>query len=555
MAGQAPQDLPVLRDAQAPRGLQVPQGVQILGAMPPEYAQILTPEALAFLARLHRQFNARRLELLQRRVERQKQLDAGKLPDFLPDTKAIREADWKVAPVPADLQNRRVEITGPTDRKMVINALNCGANTYMADFEDSNTPTWANQLDGQINVRDALRGTIGFVSPEGKRYQLNDQVATLLVRPRGWHLDEKHLEIDGKPISGSLFDFGLYFLHNAKERVKRGSGVYLYLPKMESHLEARLWNDAFVFAQNDLGIAQGTVKATVLIETILATFEMDEILYELREHSGGLNCGRWDYIFSCIKKLKSKPDFILADRGQVTMTSPFMRAYSLLLIKTCHRRGAFAMGGMAAQIPIKNDPAANEQALAKVRADKEREAGDGHDGTWVAHPGLVALAREAFDKVMQTPNQIHRQRDDVEVSAADLLDFRPKAPITEKGLRTNINIGIQYLGAWLAGTGCVPIFNLMEDAATAEISRAQIWQWMRSPLGVLDDGRKVTREMFRELLPQELEQVRKLLGEAQYAAGKYPEGAKMFEELTLSDNFVEFLTLPAYDYLVAHEHR
>ena len=555
MAGQAPQDLQVLRDAQAPRGLQVPQGVQILGAMPPEYAQILTPEALAFLARLHRQFNARRLELLQRRVERQKQLDAGKLPDFLPDTKAIREADWKVAPVPADLQNRRVEITGPTDRKMVINALNCGANTYMADFEDSNTPTWANQLDGQINVRDALRGTIGFVSPEGKRYQLNDKVATLLVRPRGWHLDEKHLEIDGKPISGSLFDFGLYFLHNAKERVKRGSGVYLYLPKMESHLEARLWNDAFVFAQNDLGIAQGTVKATVLIETILATFEMDEILYELREHSGGLNCGRWDYIFSCIKKLKSKPDFILADRGQVTMTSPFMRAYSLLLIKTCHRRGAFAMGGMAAQIPIKNDPAANEQALAKVRADKEREAGDGHDGTWVAHPGLVALAREAFDKVMQTPNQIHRQRDDVEVSAADLLDFQPKAPITEKGLRTNINIGIQYLGAWLAGTGCVPIFNLMEDAATAEISRAQIWQWMRSPLGVLDDGRKVTREMFRELLPQELEQVRKLLGEAQYAAGKYPEGAKMFEELTLSDNFVEFLTLPAYDYLVAHEHR
>ena len=555
MAGQAPQDLQVLRDAQVLRGLQVPQGVQILGAMPPEYAQILTPEALAFLARLHRQFNARRLELLQRRVERQKQLDAGKLPDFLPDTKAIREADWKVAPVPADLQNRRVEITGPTDRKMVINALNCGANTYMADFEDSNTPTWANQLDGQINVRDALRGTIGFVSPEGKRYQLNDQVATLLVRPRGWHLDEKHLEIDGKPISGSLFDFGLYFLHNAKERVKRGSGVYLYLPKMESHLEARLWNDAFVFAQNDLGIAQGTVKATVLIETILATFEMDEILYELREHSGGLNCGRWDYIFSCIKKLKSKPDFILADRGQVTMTSPFMRAYSLLLIKTCHRRGAFAMGGMAAQIPIKNDPAANEQALAKVRADKEREAGDGHDGTWVAHPGLVALAREAFDKVMKTPNQIHRQRDDVEVSAADLLDFQPKAPITEKGLRTNINIGIQYLGAWLAGTGCVPIFNLMEDAATAEISRAQIWQWMRSPLGVLDDGRKVTREMFRELLPQELEQVRKLLGEAQYAAGKYPEGAKMFEELTLSDNFVEFLTLPAYDYLVAHEHR
>jgi malate synthase len=540
---------------QIPQGVDQPAGVQVLAPITPEYAQILTPAALTFLAKLHRQFNSRRLELLERRVARQKELDAGKLPDFLPETRHIRQADWTVAPVPADLQDRRVEITGPTDRKMVINALNCGANMYMADFEDSNTPTWHNQIDGQINMRDAVRRTISFASPEGKQYKLNERIATLLVRPRGWHLEEKHVLVDGKPMSGSLFDFGLYFFHNAAERLKRGSGTYFYLPKMESHLEARLWNDAFVFAQSDLGIPQGTVKATVLIETILATFEMDEILYELRDHSAGLNCGRWDYIFSCIKKLKSKPDFILADRGQVTMTSPFMRAYSLLLIKTCHRRGAFAMGGMAAQIPIKNDPAANEAALAKVRADKEREATDGHDGTWVAHPGLVAIAREAFDKAMKTPNQIARQRDDVQASAKDLLDFQPKGPITEQGLRQNINIGIQYIGAWLAGTGCVPIFNLMEDAATAEISRAQIWQWIRSPLGVLDDGRKVTRELFRELVPQELKRVREILGDKAYAAGQYEEGAKMFEELTLRDEFVEFLTLPAYDYVVAHEHR
>ena len=532
-----------------------PAGVQILGTMTPDYAEILTPPALEFLAALHRQFDARRLELLKRRIARQADLDAGKLPDFLPETRPIREADWKVAPVPADLQDRRVEITGPTDRKMVINALNSGANVYMADFEDSNTPTWDNQVQGQISMRDAVRGTITFTSPEGKQYKLGQRTATLLVRPRGWHLEEKHMLVDGQPISGSLFDFGLYFFHNAKTRLAKGSGTYFYLPKMESHLEARLWNDVFVFAQSHAGIQQGTIKATVLIETILAAFEMDEILYELRDHSGGLNCGRWDYIFSCIKKLKNKPGFVLADRGLVTMTSPFMRAYSLLLIKTCHRRGAFAMGGMAAQIPIKNDPAANEQAIAKVRADKDREATDGHDGTWVAHPGLVAIARESFDKVMKTPNQIQRQRDDVKVSAADLLDFQPKAPITEAGLRTNINIGIQYMGAWLAGTGCVPIFNLMEDAATAEISRAQIWQWIRSPLGVLDDGRKVTRELFQTLVPQELKRVREILGEQQYAAGKYDEAAKMFEELTLRDEFVEFLTLPAYDYVIAHEHR
>jgi malate synthase len=527
--------------------------MNITGAFDPEYAEILTPEALEFLAKLHRQFDARRIELLGRRAQRQKELDAGKLPDFLPETQPIRDADWKVAAVPADLQDRRTEITGPTDRKMVINALNSGAKMYMADFEDSNTPTWSNQVVGQINMRDAVRKTISFTSPEGKQYDLSNNIATLLVRPRGWHLPEDHVVVDGQPMSGSLFDFGLYFFHNAKERVAQKSGIYLYLPKMESHLEARLWNDAFVFSQNELGVAQGTVKATVLIETIMASFEMDEILYELREHSAGLNCGRWDYIFSCIKKFRNRDGFILADRNLVTMTSPFMRAYSLLLIKTCHKRGAFAMGGMAAQIPIKNDPSSNEAAMAKVRADKDREANDGHDGTWVAHPGLVAMAQESFDNAMKTPNQISKQRPDVNVSASDLLDFQPQGPITENGLRMNINIGIQYLGAWLAGTGCVPIFNLMEDAATAEISRAQIWHWIRSPLGILDDGREVTRELFSELVPQELAKVREMLGDQGYARGNYDEGARMFEQLTLADDFVEFLTLPAYAYLVSHE--
>jgi malate synthase len=537
------------------REQELPHGIQLLGPMTPEYAEILSFEALSFLAKLHRSFDARRRDLLARRAARQQELDAGKLLDFLPDTRGIREADWNVAPVPADLQNRRVEITGPTDRKMVINALNSGANMFMADFEDSSTPTWDNQIQGQLNVRDAVRGSIAFTSGEGKHYRLNDKTATLLVRPRGWHLLEKHLLVDGQPVSGALFDFGLYFFHNAKARLAKGSGTYLYLPKMESHLEARLWNDAFVLAQKEVGVPAGTVKATVLIETIPAAFEMDEILYELRAHSAGLNCGRWDYIFSCIKKFRNRPGFVLADRAQVTMTAPFMRAYSLLLIKTCHRRGTFAMGGMAAQIPIKNDAKANEQAIAKVRADKEREANDGHDGTWVAHPGLVAVAREAFDKVMKGPNQIHRQRPDVRATAPDLLAFQPEKPITENGLRININIGIQYLGSWLAGVGCVPIFNLMEDAATAEISRAQIWHWIRTPLGVLDDGRKVTRELFQALLPQELAKVRELLGEQQYAAGQYEEAAKMFAQLTLDDNFVDFLTLPAYDYLTAHEHR
>ncbi len=530
-----------------------PAGMKITGTFKPEYADVLTPDALEFLAKLHRRFDARRVELLDRRAQRQKELDAGKLPDFLPETQPIRQADWTVPSVPADLQDRRTEITGPTDRKMVINALNSGAKMYMADFEDSNTPTWSNQVLGQVNMRDAVRKSISFTSPEGKQYNLGSTIATLLVRPRGWHLTEQHVIVDGQPMSGALFDFGLYFFHNSKERIAQKSGIYLYLPKMESHLEARLWNDAFVFSQTELGVPQGTVKATVLIETILAAFEMDEILYELREHSAGLNCGRWDYIFSCIKKFRNREDFILADRNLVTMTSPFMRAYSLLLIKTCHKRGAFAMGGMAAQIPIKSDPSANDAAMAKVRADKEREANDGHDGTWIAHPGLVAMAQEAFDKVMTTPNQIAKQRPDVNMLASDLLDFKPQGPITETGLRMNINIGIQYMGAWLAGTGCVPIFNLMEDAATAEISRAQIWHWIRSPLGVLDDGREVTKELFSELVPQELVKVRDILGDQGYSRGKYEEGATMFEQLTLDEDFVEFLTLPAYDYVVSHE--
>ncbi len=525
---------------------QLPAGVTITAPITPEYAEILTPEALEFLATLHRRFNARRLELLARRAERQRAIDAGERPDFLPETAHIRTSDWTIAPFPPQLNDRRVEITGPVDRKMVINALNSGAKVFMADFEDANTPTWQNQIEGQINLRDALRRTITYTSPEGKYYALNANPATLFVRPRGWHLNEKHVLIDGEPMSGAIFDFGLYFFHNAQTAIDVQGGPYFYLPKMESHLEARLWNDIFVLAQELRGIPRGTIKATVLIETILAAFEMDEILYELREHSAGLNCGRWDYIFSCIKKFRNDPNFCLADRALVTMTTHFMRSYSLLAIKTCHRRGAHAMGGMAAQIPIKNDPVANEAALAKVRADKEREANDGHDGTWVAHPGLVPVAMEVFDRLMPTPNQISRQRDDVQVTAADLLAFGPSEPITEQGMRLNINVGIQYLGAWLAGNGCVPVFNLMEDAATAEISRAQIWQWIRSPKGVLEDGRKVTVELFRQMLPEELTKVREILGPA-YDDGRYEEAAELFDEITTDPHFVEFLTLPAYE--------
>jgi malate synthase len=525
--------------------LALPAGLRIHAPTLPEYARVLAPEALAFVAALSRRFEPRRQELLARRAARQKEFDAGKMPAFLAETQAVREDNWKVAAQPADMLDRRVEITGPTDRKMVINALNCGASTFMADFEDANCPTWDNMISGQANIMDAVRRTITF-EQAGKRYRLNEKTAVIIPRPRGWHLDEKHVTLDGKPVSGALFDFGLLFFHNAAELLARSSGPYYYLPKLESHLEARLWNDIFSFAQKKLGVPHGSIRATVLIETIPAAFEMDEILWELREHSSGLNIGRWDYIFSCIKKLRSHPEFCLADRSQVTMTAPFMRAYALLLIKTCHRRNAPAMGGMAAQIPIKNDPAANEAAMAKVRADKEREATDGCDGTWVAHPGLVPIAKEIFDKHMPGPNQYHRQRPDVNVSARDLLDFQPEKPITEAGLRNNVQVGIQYMGSWLAGNGCVPIFNLMEDAATAEISRSQVWQWMRSPKGVLDDGRKVTRELFHELLVDELKKTPAIVGADAYAAGRYADGAKLFEEITGSDDYVEFLTLPAY---------
>jgi malate synthase len=511
----------------------------------PEYARVLAPDALAFVEKLARRFEPRRRELLERRAARQKEFDAGRMPDFLAATRELRDGDWEIAAQPRDLLDRRVEITGPTDRKMVINALNSGASTFMADLEDANCPTWDNMVSGQANLMDAVRGTITF-EQSGRQYRLNETHAVLIPRPRGWHLDEKHVRVDGAPVAGALFDFGLNFFHTAKERLARGSGPYYYLPKIESHLEARLWNDIFTFAQEELGIPHGSVRATVLIETLPAAFEMDEILWELRDHSAGLNIGRWDYIFSCIKKLRSHRDFCLADRAQVTMTAPFMRAYALLLIKTCHRRNAPAMGGMAAQIPIKNDAAANEAAMAKVRADKEREATDGCDGTWVAHPGLVPVAKAIFDRHMPGPNQYRRQRPDVSVSAADLLRFEPEKPITEAGLRNNVQVGIQYLGAWLSGNGCVPIFNLMEDAATAEISRSQVWQWMRSPKGVLDDGRKVTRELFHAILADELAKTPGIVGAAAYAAGRYADAARIFEDITTSDEYVEFLTLPAY---------
>ena len=519
-------------------------GIEVHGRVTPEYAQILTPEAMAFVAKLQRAFEPRRQELLARRAARQKEFDAGQLPDFLPETKSIRASEWKIADQPKDMLDRRVEITGPTDRKMVINALNCGASTFMADFEDANCPTWDNMIDGQLNLRDAVRRTISF-EQGGKQYRLNDKTAVLIPRPRGWHLNEKHVLIDGKQVAGGIFDFALLFFHNAKELLARGSGPYYYLPKMESHLEARLWNDIFTMAQNELGVPHGSIRATVLVETVLAAFEMDEILWELREHSAGLNIGRWDYIFSCIKKFRVNKDFCLADRAQVTMTAPFMRAYALSLVKTCHRRNAPAMGGMAAQIPIKNDPVANEAALEKVRADKLREVTDGCDGTWVAHPGLVPIAKAVFDQHMPAPNQYGKQRPDVNVTAKDLLRFQPEKPITEAGLRGNISVGIQYLGAWLAGNGCVPVFNLMEDAATAEISRSQIWQWIRSPKGVLEDGRKVTVELFRQLLKEELPKVKTYLGDEAWKAGKYEEAAKLFDEITTGE-YVEFLTLPAY---------
>lgn len=527
----------------------LPAGVEIKAPVSAEFAHILTPDALAFVAKLHRAFEPRRQELLARRGARQKELDAGKRPVFPVETKKIRDADWTIAPLPKDLECRRVEITGPVERKMIINALNSGADAYMADFEDSNTPNWDNQIRGQINVRDAVRRTISF-EQGGKQYKLNAKVATLIVRPRGWHLDEKHMLVDGKRVSGGIFDFALFMFHNAKELLARGSGPYFYLPKIESYLEARLWNEIFCMAQDELRIARASIKACVLIETIPAAFEMDEILYELSEHSAGLNAGRWDYIFSCIKKFKTDENFCLANRGLITMTVPFMRAYALLLLKICHRRNAPAIGGMSALIPIKNDPAANEKALAGVRADKAREAGDGYDGSWVAHPGLVQICMEEFTSVLgNAPNQIDKQRPDVNTSAKDLLNFQPEQPITEAGLRMNIDVGIQYLGSWLAGNGCVPIHNLMEDAATAEISRSQIWQWIRSPKGKLDDGRKVTVEMVRGMIPGVLDDIRKEHGDATFNRMPYKQAAQIIEQMVTAETFTEFLTLPLYEKL------
>jgi malate synthase len=521
-------------------------GVELWGPVEGRGAEILTPAALDFVARLQRQFGGRRTDLLRARQERQARIDAGELPAFLDETRAIREGAWQVAPAPADLQDRRVEITGPVDRKMIINALNSGAKVFLADFEDALSPTWSNVVEGQANLIDAVERTITLASPE-RTYRLSDQIATFMVRPRGWHLTEKHLWIDGAPISASLFDFGLSFYHTARRRLERGSGPYYYLPKLEGHQEARLWNDVFVFAQEALGIPRGSVRATVLIETILAAFEMEEILYELREHSAGLNAGRWDYIFSIVKKFRNRPGAALPDRAQVQMTVPFMRAYSELLVQTCHRRGAHAIGGMAAFIPSRRNAQINAVALAKVQEDKQRESGDGFDGTWVAHPDLVPVATAVFDQVLGArPNQVERQRPDVSVATQALLDVRvPDGRVTEEGVRNNVSVALQYLAAWLGGTGAVAIFNLMEDAATAEIARAQIWQWVRQGVHV-QEGPVVDRALVQAIIPQELAKIRQDLGDASYARYRFDDATTLFEQVALADDFVEFLTLPAY---------
>ena len=513
----------------------------------PAEAQILVPAAQAFLAKLARRFEPARRELLQNRATRLDALRRGQLFDFLPETASIRGSEWKVAPIPADLRDRRVEITGPVDRKMIINAMNSGASVFMADFEDSNSPTWRNNIDGQVNLRDAARRSIEFTSPEGKQYRLAAKTAVLFVRPRGWHLVERHVLVDNQPISGSLFDFGLYFFHNAAELLARGTGPYFYLPKMESHKEARLWNDVFNFAEDELGIPRGSVRATVLIETIPAAFEMDEILYELRDHSAGLNCGRWDYIFSFTKKFSDRSDRVLPDRVQVTMDQHFLKSYVDLLIRTCHRRGIHAMGGMAAQIPIKEDPEANQLALDKVRQDKLREVQAGHDGTWVAHPGLVPVAKEIFDQGMPQANQLDRLREDVHVTAEDLLRL-PTGQITQRGIEVNVDVGIQYLEAWLRGNGCVPIYNLMEDAATAEISRAQLWQWAHHGAR-MDDGTRVTEQTVSATIAKVLEETRRRLGDGRFNASQFPLAARLFDEMTRSAEFPEFLTLAAYDHI------
>ena len=521
--------------------------VEITGKVSEGYNEILTPAAIQFLVLLSKNFEKKRLNLLEKRKLREQEIINGKLPDFLPETKNIRESDWTVASIPPDLKNRKVEITGPVDRKMIVNALNSGANVFMADFEDSNSPTWENNIQGQINLRDAINRTINFTSPEGKQYSLNELIATLMVRPRGWHLVEKHFKVSGNEISASLFDFGLFFFHNAKMLIEKGTGPYFYLPKLESHLEARLWNEVFNFSQDELDIPRGTIRATVLIETILAAFEMDEILYELKDHSAGLNCGRWDYIFSFIKKFRHKPEFLLPDREQITMEKHFLSSYVKLLIKTCHRRGIHAMGGMTAQIPIKSDLLANEKALEKVRKDKEREVNAGHDGTWVAHPALVSVASEIFNKQISGPNQINILNENISVSSSDLLSV-PKGEITEKGLRTNISIGIQYLEAWLRGLGCVPLYNLMEDAATAEISRTQVWQWLKHKAKI-SNGNILSIKFLKEVIKQELDLIKGSIGVEKFRSGKYELAGKLFEEISIQEDCPDFLTLKAYDYI------
>ncbi|HKW05489.1 MAG TPA: malate synthase A [Nitrososphaerales archaeon] len=535
-----------------PTRLALEERVQIRGEILPRFDEILTSSALNFVSNLASRFSQRREELLLLRKKRQLEIENGSLPGFLKETRNIREASWKVSPAPMDLQDRRVEITGPSgDTKMVINAFNSGANTYMADFEDSQSPTWKETIQGQINLKDSINGNINYTSPEGKEYRLNQKTATLIVRPRGWHLLEKHVLLEGKPIPASIFDFALFFFHNSNKLIEKGSGPYFYLPKIESYLEARLWNDIFVASEEAFKLPRGTIKATVLIETILAAFQMDEILYELRDHSSGLNCGRWDYIFSFIKKFSSKPEFILPDRSQVTMDKAFLSAYVDLLIKTCHKRGAHAIGGMSAYIPIKNDEKANALAFDKVRQDKEREVRAGHDGTWVAHPGLVSLAKQVFDSEMNGVNQISRQREDVEVGIGNLLSI-PSGEITESGIRTNISVGIQYLEAWLRGKGSVPLYNLMEDAATAEICRAQLWQWIRHKART-SDGSYVSEFLVRSLMAKELEKMRDQFGDTHFFGGQYMLASELFGRMTVAKEFPEFLTLEAYEHLLELE--
>lgn len=527
------------------------ENVKIVGEISPPYEKILTPQAIAFLVKLHGQFNQERISLLQKRQDIQCVIDEGSLPNFLTDTVTIRQdPSWEVAPAPDDLQRRWVEITGPTERKMMINALNSGADAFMADFEDANSPTWSNMIEGQMNLMDAVDGKMEYVSPEGKNYQLNEKTAVIFVRPRGWHLLEKHFLIDGQPISASLFDFGLYFFHNVQTLLKKGSAPYFYLPKIENHLEARLWNDVFLFAQEDLGVPRGTIRATVLLETILAAFEMEEILYELREHSAGLNAGRWDYIFSIIKKFRNQQTFLFPDRSEITMTVPFMQAYTQLLVKICHKRGAHAMGGMAAFIPSRKDKEINEKALRKVREDKLHESSLGFDGTWVAHPDLVPVAREIFEKALQgKPNQKDQKKDEIHVTAAELVDFNmPKSKITENGLRQNISIALQYIDSWLCGIGAVAIFNLMEDAATAEISRAQLWQWLHHPNAIMDNGVTITPDLYRQLADEEMEKINVSYGENR-SSRKIEAARKLLDSLVLDNVFPQFLTLAAYDKL------